>query len=65
MFIVSLAIADLIVGIVVMPIGALYIFTKHWSFGLIVCQLWMAVDYIASTASILNLLILRLVTWCR
>ena len=59
-FIVSLATADLIVGLVVMPIGAVYIFSVDWRYGVVVCQLWMAVDYTASTASILNLLILSL-----
>ncbi|ESO83657.1 hypothetical protein LOTGIDRAFT_91892, partial [Lottia gigantea] len=60
MFIVSLAIADLIVGLTVMPISAIYIFTQEWLFGVVVCQAWIGVDYIASTASILNLFILSL-----
>ena len=60
MFIVSLAIADLIVGLVVMPMSTVYIFTVDWMFGIGLCQLWIAVDYIASTASILNLFILSL-----
>lgn len=60
MFIVSLAIADLIVGLIVMPLNATYIFTIDWLFGLAVCQIWIAIDYLASTASILNLFILSL-----
>ncbi|KAK3611237.1 hypothetical protein CHS0354_005250 [Potamilus streckersoni] len=60
MFIVSLAIADLIVGIIVMPISTVYIFTEKWIFGVVICQIWIGVDYIASTASILNLFILSL-----
>jgi len=60
MFIVSLATADLTVGIVVMPISAVYIFSVRWPFGLAVCQFWLAVDYTASTASILNLLVLSI-----
>lgn len=58
MYIVSLAMADLIVGIIVMPISTVYIFTKEWIFGVAICQIWIAVDYTASTASILNLFIL-------
>lgn len=58
MYIVSLAMADLIVGIFVMPISTVYIFTENWIFGVAVCQIWIAVDYTASTASILNLFIL-------
>ncbi|CAH1783886.1 unnamed protein product [Owenia fusiformis] len=60
MFIVSLAVSDLIVGLCVMPISAIYIFTKDWLFGVFVCQFWIGVDYTASTASILNLFILSL-----
>jgi len=60
MFIVSLAIADLIVGLSVMPISTVYIFTEEWLFGVAVCQIWIGIDYIASTASILNLFILSL-----
>ena len=58
MFIVSLAIADLIVGLFVMPISTVYIFTEDWLFGVAVCQIWIGIDYTASTASILNLFIL-------
>jgi len=60
MFIVSLATADLTVGLVVMPISAVYIFSVAWQFGLVVCQFWLIVDYTASTASILNLLVLSI-----
>lgn len=60
MFIISLAIADLIVGLIVMPISVIYIFTEEWLFGVVICQFWIGVDYTASTASILNLFILSL-----
>ncbi|KAK3780791.1 hypothetical protein RRG08_059435 [Elysia crispata] len=60
LFIVSLAVADVIVGIIVMPMSAAYIFTERWMLGVAVCQIWIGVDYTASTASILNLFILSL-----
>lgn len=60
MFILSLAVADLTVGLVVMPVSAMYVLLGDWSLGLAVCQLWLVADYTASTASILNLLILSL-----
>lgn len=41
MYIVSLAIADLTVGMIVMPISAIYIFTQDWLFGVVVCQFWI------------------------
>lgn len=60
MFILSLAIADLTVGAFVMPISATYVLLGDWPFGRLLCQLWLTVDYTASTASIFNLLILSL-----
>uniref|UniRef100_A0AAN0N814 G protein-coupled receptor n=1 Tax=Polyphagotarsonemus latus TaxID=1204166 RepID=A0AAN0N814_9ACAR len=60
MYILSLAIADLIVGAIVMPISSTYVLTKEWIFGRSICQFWLIVDYSASTASIFNLLILSL-----
>jgi len=60
MFIVSLAIADLTVGLIVMPISAVYVLTVDWRFGVGLCQFWIGVDYTASTASILNLFVLSL-----
>ncbi|KAG8198729.1 hypothetical protein JTE90_023495 [Oedothorax gibbosus] len=60
MFIMSLAVADLTVGLVVMPISSAYVLTGTWRFGLVVCQFWLSADYSASTASILNLLVLSL-----
>ena len=60
MFILSLAIADLTVGLIVMPISSAYVLIGDWIFGIIVCQLWLVIDYTASTASIFNLLILSL-----
>ncbi|GFR83798.1 orphan G-protein coupled receptor 30 [Elysia marginata] len=43
-----------------MPMSAAYIFTERWMMGVAVCQIWIGVDYTASTASILNLFILSL-----
>lgn len=60
MFILSLAIADLTVGAFVMPISATYVLWGDWPLGRPLCQLWLTVDYTASTASIFNLLILSL-----
>uniref|UniRef100_A0A1I8H6G8 G_PROTEIN_RECEP_F1_2 domain-containing protein n=1 Tax=Macrostomum lignano TaxID=282301 RepID=A0A1I8H6G8_9PLAT len=60
MFIVSLASADFIVGAFVMPVSAVYVLSGRWRFGRALCQVWLSLDYTASTASILNLLILSL-----
>src|SRR6218665_380309 len=60
MFILSLAIADATVGVFVMPISVCYVLLGDWRLGFWVCQSWLVLDYTASTASILNLLILSL-----
>ncbi|CAF0938577.1 unnamed protein product [Adineta steineri] len=60
LFILSLATADLIVGCFVMPIAGIYAIMEKWNMGLILCQIWLSVDFTASTASIFNLLTLSL-----
>jgi len=40
--------------------AGIYAVKKTWTMSLNVCQIWLAADYIASTASILNLLTLSL-----
>lgn len=59
-FIISLATADLMVTLFVMPFNALFIVTGKWSFGLFFCDLYISVDILACTASILNLCVIAL-----
>ncbi|XP_055609880.1 octopamine receptor Oamb isoform X1 [Uranotaenia lowii] len=54
-FIVSLAVADLLVGIAVLPFSATWEVFKVWIFGNVWCRVWLAVDVWMCTASILNL----------
>ncbi|CAI4223933.1 unnamed protein product [Auanema sp. JU1783] len=59
--IVSLAFADVIVGLVVMPMNSLFEMTNHvWILGLPMCDLFHALDILASTSSIWNLCIISL-----
>ncbi|XP_040448594.1 histamine H1 receptor [Falco naumanni] len=58
LYIVSLSIADLIVGAAVMPLNIVYLLSPVWTLGLPVCLFWLSMDYVASTASIFNLFIL-------
>lgn len=55
MFIVSLAIADITVAVLVMPLNVAYIVMAQWKFGLSVCKMWLTCDVLCCTASILNL----------
>uniref|UniRef100_A0AC34QGS1 G-protein coupled receptors family 1 profile domain-containing protein n=1 Tax=Panagrolaimus sp. JU765 TaxID=591449 RepID=A0AC34QGS1_9BILA len=59
--IVSLAVADIMVGLVVMPLNSLFEMTRHvWLLGLTMCDLFHALDILASTSSIWNLCIISL-----
>ncbi|CAD7083735.1 unnamed protein product [Hermetia illucens] len=52
---VSLAVSDLCVAILVMPTALLYEVLKKWSFGSVFCDIWVSFDVLCCTASILNL----------
>lgn len=54
-FIVSLAVADLLVGIAVLPYSLTLEVLDIWIFGSTWCQGWLVVDVWMCTASILNL----------
>ncbi|KAJ7994457.1 hypothetical protein DPEC_G00249460 [Dallia pectoralis] len=60
LYIVSLSVADLIVGATVMPLNLVYLLEDEWKLGRVVCQFWLIMDYVASTASIFSLFILCL-----
>ena len=60
-FIVSLALADLVIGSVVMPFAiSLEVTNQRWLFGRDWCDVWHSFDVLASTASILNLSVIAL-----
>ncbi|GAB5574670.1 5-hydroxytryptamine receptor 1F [Prionailurus iriomotensis] len=51
----SLAMTDLLVSILVMPVSIAYTITHTWSFGQILCDIWLSSDITCCTASILHL----------
>uniref|UniRef100_A0A4W3JE79 D(1B) dopamine receptor n=1 Tax=Callorhinchus milii TaxID=7868 RepID=A0A4W3JE79_CALMI len=58
-FIVSLALSDLLVALLVMPWKAVAEVAGYWPFGAF-CDVWIAFDIMCSTASILNLCVISL-----
>ncbi|XP_060706669.1 muscarinic acetylcholine receptor M2-like [Hemiscyllium ocellatum] len=56
-FIFSLACADVTVG-VTMNLFTIYTLLGYWPLGPLVCDLWLAIDYVVTNASSMNLLII-------
>ncbi|KAJ8715686.1 hypothetical protein PYW07_010168 [Mythimna separata] len=54
-FVTSLAVADLLVGIFVMPPAIAVHITGKWELGWILCDIWISLDILLCTASILSL----------
>lgn len=52
---VSLAVSDLCVALLVMPMALVYEVLGTWPFGARICDTWVAFDQLSCTASILNL----------
>ncbi|KAL4223069.1 Octopamine receptor [Mactra antiquata] len=59
-FIVSLAVADMLVAVLVMPFHVSVNITGIWIFGEVLCKIFLTSDVFLCTASILNLCIIAL-----
>ncbi|XP_053619418.1 5-hydroxytryptamine receptor 1-like [Plodia interpunctella] len=53
--IVSLAVSDICVATIVMPIAMVYDIMGTWPFGPVICDFWVSSDVLSCAASILNL----------
>nr|APC23842.1 alpha-1 adrenergic receptor [Platynereis dumerilii] len=59
-FIVNLAIADLLLGTLVLPFSASLEIVNYWAFGQLFCDIWAAVDVLCCTASIMSLCVISI-----
>ena len=59
-FIVNLAIADLLLGITVLPFSATLEALHYWPFGFAMCDIWASADVLWCTASIMTLCVISI-----
>ena len=59
LLLLSLAISDLFVGVLLMPVEIIYV-EKCWFLGDIVCMLYYFLDYIITSASVANMVLISL-----
>ncbi|GFN97723.1 muscarinic acetylcholine receptor m5-like [Plakobranchus ocellatus] len=57
-FLLSLAVADLTIGVVSMPLYTVYLMMGYWPLRAIMCDIWLSLDYTMSNASVANLIII-------
>ncbi|XP_076872476.1 5-hydroxytryptamine receptor 1B-like [Brachyhypopomus gauderio] len=60
LLIASLAVTDLLVSVLVMPISILYTVSHTWTLGQVMCDIWLSSDITCCTASILHLCVIAL-----
>ena len=59
-FLLSLAVADLIIGAFSVPLFTVTFIMDKWPFSSHLCDAWLAIDYLASNASVWNLMMISI-----
>ena len=59
-FILSLAVADMLLGALIMPLSLHLEILHYWALGPVLCDIWLAIDVFLCTASTLSLVVVSL-----
>uniref|UniRef100_A0AAU0USH8 Ser-5 n=1 Tax=Meloidogyne graminicola TaxID=189291 RepID=A0AAU0USH8_9BILA len=54
----NLGLTDFLVGIFVLPIGAIYLTQRKWIFGRLLCKIWVGADVIFCTCSVVTICVI-------
>lgn len=50
----NLGLTDFLVGVFVLPMGAVHLITRKWLFGRLLCRIWVAADVTFCTCSVVS-----------
>ena len=54
----NLGLTDFLVGVFVLPLGAVHLITRKWVFGRLLCRFWVAADVTFCTCSVVTICII-------
>ena len=59
-FILNLSIADLLIGLLIPPYSIFLIYNRVWKLGRVACTVWLVLDYVVGSASVLCIVVISL-----
>ena len=59
-FILNLSIADLLIGLLIPPYAPFLLYNRHWRIGRVACTIWLVLDYVVGSASVLCIVVISL-----
>ena len=59
-FILNLSIADLLIGLLIPPYAPFLIYNRVWKLGKVACTVWLVLDYVVGSASVLCIVVISL-----